>query len=169
MCSRMYLRNVFQKLFGLSDDAARDIKKSLRACGVDVSIRLPCVIEVPHRVEIYDNVSIASYLHVWGNGSVVIGPRTMIASHVAISSATHDPDSPEMYRTLIEAAVVIENDVWIGAHAVIFPGVVVGQHSVIAAGTIVRESVPAFSVVAGVPARIVRRKPVERSISPNDQ
>ena len=53
--------------------------------------------------------------------------------------------------------VVIEDDIWIGANAVILPGVTIGQHSVVAAGAIVTKDVPPHSLVAGVPAKVIRQ------------
>jgi maltose O-acetyltransferase len=133
-------------------------RSSLRFCGKNVAIRSPCVIESAHNVEIGDDVSIASYLHIWGNAGVSIGPRTMIGSHVAITSATHEPDCLDMHNSLIEKRVVIENDVWLGTHCVIFPGVTIGQHSVVAAGSVVRDNVDPFTIVGGIPARLLRKK-----------
>ena len=134
----------------------QSLKRSLACCGTNVSIRQPTVIEVPHRVSIGDGVSIASFVHMWGNSGIEIGSRCMIASHVAITSVTHDPEAERMYGTLVERPVKIGSDVWIGAHAVIFPGVTIGDHAVIAACAMVREDVPAYAVVAGAPARLVR-------------
>lgn len=136
----------------------RKLKRELAFCGEGVSIRQPTIIEVPGNVRIGDHVSIASFVHMWGNGGITIGDRTMIASHVAITSATHDPDSPNMSRTLISDSVDIGTDVWIGSHAVIFPGVTIGSHAVIGAGSIVREDVASDTVVAGAPARPIRSK-----------
>ena len=51
---------------------------------------------------------------------------------------------------------IIEDDVWIGSHCVIVGGVTIGSHSIIAAGAIVLEDVPEYSIVGGVPARIIK-------------
>jgi acetyltransferase-like isoleucine patch superfamily enzyme len=53
--------------------------------------------------------------------------------------------------------VVIGNDVWIGANAVILPGVTIGSHAVVAAGAVVTKDVPGNCIVAGVPAKIIKR------------
>ncbi len=50
--------------------------------------------------------------------------------------------------------IVIEDDVWIGANAVILPGVKIGRHSVVAAGAVVNKDVPSGTLVAGVPATV---------------
>lgn len=123
-------------------------------------IRQPVVIEFPGNVHIDDDVSINAFVHMWGNAGIKIGKRSMIASHVAITSATHDPDSRQMHKSLNTAPVVIENDVWIGAHAVIFPGVTIGEHAVVGAGAVVRADVPAYAVVAGIPAKLIRHKAI---------
>jgi acetyltransferase-like isoleucine patch superfamily enzyme len=52
---------------------------------------------------------------------------------------------------------VIEDDIWIGANAVILPGVTIGQHSVVAAGAIVTKDIPPHSLVAGVPAKVIKQ------------
>ena len=54
------------------------------------------------------------------------------------------------------APIVIEDNVWIGANVAIMPGVTIGKHSVVAAGSVVTTDVPPDSVVAGVPAKVVR-------------
>ena len=62
----------------------------------------------------------------------------------------------DLYSFKSNGQVVIGNDVWIGANAVILPGVTLGNGSVIAAGAIVTRSVPDYAVVAGVPAKVIR-------------
>ena len=53
--------------------------------------------------------------------------------------------------------VSIGNDVWIGANAVILPGITIGRHVVVAAGAVVTKDVPPYSLVAGVPARVIKQ------------
>jgi len=55
------------------------------------------------------------------------------------------------------ARIVIEDDVWIGAHVAILPGVRVGRGAILGAGAVVIKDVPPFAVVAGVPARTIRQ------------
>lgn len=135
-----------------------DLRASLGRCGEGVNLKLPIHIEGRDKVSIGRDASLNPFIHIWGHGGVEIGDRTMIASHVAIISLTHDPDSLHMHASIVAGPVRIANDVWIGAHAVILPGVTIGEHAVIAAGAVVREEVPAYAVAAGVPAQIVRTK-----------
>ena len=132
----------------------RLLKKSHRG----LKIQRPITISHPECVEIGQGVSMAAFLHIWGGGGVKIGDRVLIASHVAIVSETHDPDAHPMNESFVRAPVRIEDDVWIGAHSVIFPGVVLGRGSVVGAGSIVTRDVEPFSIVAGVPAKVLRKR-----------
>jgi len=123
----------------------------------------PFVLFGSQQVEIGNNVSISAFFQLHGMGGVQIGDRVMIASHVAITSLTHDHTALVMYRTGLTKPDVIEDDVWIGAHCVILPGVTIGRGAVIGAGSMVTHDVPPSSVVAGVPARVIRH---DRFIDP---
>ena len=103
-----------------------------------------------------DRVSMAAYVHIWGEGGVSIGSGVMIGSHTAIVSITHDLTLPEMWKTEQLGSVHIADNVWIGAHCVILPGVTIGRGSVVGAGTIVTRSVPANAIVTGVPGAVRR-------------
>lgn len=131
-------------------------RKTVRHAGRNLQIQFPLVVVGGGGVEIGDDVSIAAFVHIWGACGVRIGNRVMIASHVAITSQTHDDAAPVMKESHKSAPVVIEDDVWIGAHSVIFPGIRVGEGAVIGAGSIVNKDIPAFAVAAGVPARVMR-------------
>lgn len=60
-------------------------------------------------------------------------------------------------REHISDPVIIKNQVWIGANAIILPGVIIGQGAVIAAGSVVTENVQAYTLVGGVPAKLIKR------------
>jgi maltose O-acetyltransferase len=124
------------------------------SCGDDVHIQFPAYFADPDRIALGSNVAIAAFVHVWGSGGVTIGNRVLIASHVAISSVTHDHRMATMYGASRCAPVVIEDDVWVGAHAVVLPGLTIGRGAVIGAGSVVTKSVPANAIVMGVPGAI---------------
>ena len=93
-------------------------------------------------------------------GPVHIGNDVILAQNVTVTGLNHnyqDVDVPINHQGISTNCVHIDNDVWIGANAVILPGVSVGKHSVVAAGSIVTRSVPPFSVCAGNPARVVKQ------------
>src|ERR1017187_5516080 len=126
------------------------LKSSLKQCGQNVKFYLPIAIEGAFGVSIGNNVAIAPFLHIWGQGGVSIGNNTIIASHVAISSLTHDPDAIQVDKTLISKSIVIGNNVWIGSHAVIMPGIKIGDGAVIGSGSIVTKDVPENALIMGI-------------------
>ena len=135
----------------------------LKACGHGVRLQQPVTIAQPEQVELGDDVSFAAYVHIWGAGGVCSGARTMIGSHTAISSVTHDYTQPDMYATVVLKPVAIGPDVWIGAHAMIMAGVTIGEGAVIGAGSIVTHDVAPFTIVAGTPARLLKERVVRSS------
>ncbi|MFD0750772.1 acyltransferase [Mucilaginibacter calamicampi] len=85
-----------------------------------------------------------------------IGENVSISQEVMILSADHDPDSPTFAAR--DLAVYIDDYVFIGSRAIIMPGVTVGKGAVVAAGAVVTRSVEPYTIVAGVPARLVRHR-----------
>lgn len=112
------------------------------------------------RVRIGNNVVINGFVHVWGAGGVEIGDDSLIAAHTVITSQTHTVGalkSGQLYRDTIEVRPIrIGANVWIGSNVTILPGVEIGDNSIVAAGAVVTKSVPANTLVAGVPARAIR-------------
>ncbi len=91
-----------------------------------------------------------------GHAAITIGDEVMIAHKVNLVTAGH-PVEPDIRRRFITAApITIESNVWIGAAASIMPGVTIGADAVVAAGAVVTRDVPPATLVAGVPARVVR-------------
>lgn len=95
-------------------------------------------------------------------GSVTIGDDVMMGPGCTIISRDHhfdDVSRPMNTQGLTDdRPVIIEDDVWLGANVTVTAGVRVGRGSVLAAGCVVTRDVPAYSIVAGVPARIVRSR-----------
>lgn len=104
-----------------------------------------------------DDVCVAPGLNLVDDVDIEVGHRVMLSPNVTLTTTGH-PVHPDLRAdgTQFSAPVVVEDDVWIGAHAVVLPGVRVGRGSVVGAGAVVTRDVPAMSVVAGVPARLVR-------------
>ncbi len=136
----------------LNERRIATLKGRFAACGEQVSIQLPVVINNADHLRIGDRVSINAFVHIWALGGVTIGDDTLIASHVAITSLTHDPHA-ELFSASSQARpVVIGRNVWIGTHAVILPGVTIGDGAIIGAGAVVIRDVAPKSMVVGVPA-----------------
>ncbi|WP_431947961.1 acyltransferase [Actinacidiphila sp. bgisy167] len=107
--------------------------------------------------------------HVIASRPVVFGDDVYCGPYVYVTSDNHsydDPHEPIGRQWPRSAPVEIGSGSWLGAGAVILPGARIGRNAVVAAGAIVRGEVPAHSVVAGAPARVVRRWTAERGWEP---
>lgn len=89
-------------------------------------------------------------------GGIEIGDNVLIGQQVVLATLNHDL-TPEARANMTPAPIKIGNDVWIGAHATILSGVTIGNGAVIAAGAVVTKDVPANVVVAGVPAKFLKK------------
>jgi acetyltransferase-like isoleucine patch superfamily enzyme len=117
--------------------------------------------DLPHAgIRIGRDSLVGEYNVIRGQGGVVIGDRVYTSPLVQIVAVNHvfdDPDRSFVEQGITAEGIVIEDDVWIGSGAIICDGVRVGQGAVVAAGAVVTEDVPPHTVVAGVPARVVRK------------
>ena len=102
------------------------------------------------------------YALVYGDGCVRIGDRVLIGNHSLITSTAHTYEGRESIagQPMRHAPVQIGDDVWIGAYVLVEPGVTIGEGAIVGAHSLVRENVPPYAVVAGVPARLLRMREV---------
>jgi acetyltransferase-like isoleucine patch superfamily enzyme len=149
--------------------AGADVVPDQLSMGARSYIATGC--QIRDRLTVGDDCSLNP--HVTTAGTVQIGNGVRIASHAALYGFNHtfdDLDIPIWMQPLTVEGIVVEDDVWIGTHVVVCDGVTIGAHSVIAAGAVVTRDVPPWSVVAGVPARVLRdrrdRKPSSGSRKP---
>ncbi len=92
-----------------------------------------------------------------GHGAIDIADQVMIAPKVSLVTASH-PVEPDKRREYITAApITISENVWICTGATILPGVSIGAGAVVAAGAVVTHDVPPATLVAGVPAKVIRQ------------
>lgn len=113
-------------------------------------------------IRIARRVWLGPYAVIYGHGGVEIGEQTLISMHCSILSSNHGvPPIGKLIRDTPDelGPTKIGRDVWIGANAVILGGVTIGDGAVVAAGAVVNRNVEAGAVVAGVPARVVKRRP----------
>ena len=92
-------------------------------------------------------------------GPVEIGSHVNLAQGITVTALNHnfsDANKRIDEQGVSTSPVTIEDDVWIGANAVILPGVTIGEHCVVAAGAVVTKDVPPHSLVAGVPAKVIK-------------
>jgi acetyltransferase-like isoleucine patch superfamily enzyme len=113
------------------------------------------------KLSIGSNVSIGKSAMLQCIGGITVGNNVMIAHGSQIISAGHritDAGESMRFSGLDIAPIVIEDDVWIGAGAIVLPGVTIGKGSVVAAGAVVTKDVEPDSIVAGIPAALIRKR-----------
>lgn len=94
--------------------------------------------------------------------SVTIGKNCSISHNVRIYTQSRLPDQDfSKTKELKTGDVVIEDNVWIGANVFINPGVTIGENAIVGANSVVAKDVKSFSVVGGVPAKLIRMKKVD--------
>lgn len=123
--------------------------------------------ELGEGLVIGNNVGIAQNCFIQVRGFVSIGSNVMFGPNVSIFSENHgfeNTEIPMIKQATIRKGVVIEDDVWLGTQSVILDGVTIGKGSIVAAGAIVNISVPPYSIVAGVPAKIIKSRIISTEI-----
>lgn len=140
------------------------MRRLCESCGELIDVRELVFLLAPQKLKVGSRVSIHPMCYIDATGGIVLGDDVSIAHGVTIMSTNHSFDNlgvPIRDQAVTVHPVVIGNDVWIGAGAKILAGTRVGNGSVIAAGAVVIRDVEARSVVAGVPARMVKRRAVD--------
>lgn len=129
-------------------------------CFIDVGFR--CI--NPKNVTIGANCSFGHYNKVWAFDKVEFGDYVQTAIGLTIVAGSHETDS---YEPLKNQAVLIEGENWIGANVTIIGGVTVGRGAIIAAGALVTKDIPPYTIVGGVPAKVLKQRiPANSVISP---
>lgn len=116
--------------------------------------------DLPHAgISIGRDCLIGEFNVLRGQGGIQIGDRVYTSPFVQLVAVNHvfvDPHRPFVEQGITAQGIIVEDDVWIGSGAIITDGVHIGRGAVIGAGAVVTDHVLAHTVVAGVPARIVK-------------
>jgi acetyltransferase-like isoleucine patch superfamily enzyme len=139
-------------------------KQQLATLGEDTRISGKILIKNPHKVKIGRHCTFNTGVAIFGQGGVEIGDYVRMSSHASIHTGGLLFDRQDPPYEHYHSAVIIEDAVWIGSHAKLLAGVTVGHHSVVAAGAVVVKDVPPYTVVGGVPAKVIRAIPPKTAI-----
>ena len=114
-------------------------------------------------ISVGDNCNIGIHAHITAINQIIIGnnvltgPRVLITDNAHGKSNMKDANIAPLFRTLhSEGPVIIEDDVWIGEGAMIMPNVHIGKGAIIAANSVVTHDVQAYTIVGGVPAKVIK-------------
>lgn len=140
-------------------------KKRMKYCGKNVYLRGPSSdIKGLNNLSIGDNTSIPKGSTFYcTEAELIIGRNVIFGPKPTIITGDHRTDV--IGKFIIDSkeklpendkAVVIEDDVWAGANVTILKGVTIGRGSIIAAGAVVTKSCPPYSIIGGVPARVLK-------------
>lgn len=170
-------KNTARKLLAQYNALAYDQKKEKSAIlkelfgsmGNNVSVGLPFICDYGRNIHIGTNVSVNMNCTFVDCNRIDIGDNVLIASNVQIYTATHpveladrltpnwNPENGEYFCRTYALPVKIGSGCWIGGGVIILPGVTIGDGSVIGAGSIVTKDIPANCVAVGNPCRIIRQ------------
>jgi acetyltransferase-like isoleucine patch superfamily enzyme len=116
--------------------------------------------DLPHAfIRIGSKSLIGEYNVLRGQGGITIGDRVYLAPLVQLLAVNHvyaDPTRPMIEQGITAEGITVEDDVWIGAGAIVTDGVHIGRGAVVAAGAVVTQDVPPYTVVGGIPARVLK-------------
>lgn len=142
------------------------IKRTMGHCGHNVMIKpSTSIFKGIENIYLSDDIRIARYAVIYTtNAKVYIGSKVEIAPYLKIISGNHRIDAIGHYifdgdvpkRKQDDKDIIIEGDNWIGINVTILQGVTIGRGAVIAAGAVVTKSCPPYSIVGGIPAKVLK-------------
>lgn len=134
------------------------LKQIASSCGTNIDVDKHA--HFTPSLKIGNNSGIGNYCEL--NGPITIGNDVMMGPEVVMYTTRHNDERTDIamrYQGMKERLpIVIGNDVWIGRRVIIMPGVKISDGCIIGAGAVVTKDVPPYCVVAGVPAKIIRRR-----------
>ena len=113
-------------------------------------------VDYPWNISIGNQSSIGEHAWVYGLDKIRIGSHCCIGEDVRLLTGSHDVRSP--YFNLMTKPITVQDNVWIATGAIVLPGVTIGEGAVVAAGAVVTKDVPPWTIVAGNPAKVVKRR-----------
>jgi len=121
----------------------------------------PLLGEPGEGLKVGDNSNIGPGSYIGCSGYIEIGSRVMMGPRISLMGENHvfaRTDIPMKEQGVRREFIKIEDDVWLGVNSTVLAGVTVGRGSIVAAGAVVTADVPPFSIVGGVPARILKSR-----------
>lgn len=136
----------------------RDLMSEITGQKVPDSLRVfpPFYTDFGKNTTFEENVFLNSGCHFQDQGGIHIGQGSLIGHNVVLATVNHALE-PSQDRKNSYDSIVIGKHVWIGSNTTILSGVTIGDWAVVAAGAVVTKDVPAYTVVGGVPAKVLKK------------
>ncbi len=141
--------------------------------GPDVSFAPNVSFRNAERITLGAGTHIGEHSVIWAGdstGRITFGEKCLLAPNVTVTASNYGITQgiPVMDQPKVERDIVIGRDVWLGANVVVTAGVTIGDGAVVGAGAIVTKDLPPNCIAAGVPARVIGRRPEGASAGPAD-
>ena len=135
-----------------------DLFSVLTGREVDKTFRLfpPFYTDCGKNIVVGNNVFINACCKFQDQGGIVIGNGVLIGHNVTLATLNHD-ERPQFRQNIYPKPIKIGDNVWIGSNATILQGVTIGDGAIIGANAVVTKDIPENTIVAGVPAKIIRK------------
>lgn len=151
------------------DEKREILERLLGSIGSNVSVGLPFICDYGRNIHLGTNVTVNMNCTFVDCNTITVGDDTMISSSVQLYTSTHpveaadrlvdgwDPGSGRYRWNTYAKPISIGDRCWLGGGVIVLPGITIGDGSVVGAGSVVTRDVPPDCVVAGNPARVIRR------------
>jgi len=152
-------------LFRFSPRTCNAWRRMLLRCfgakvGHKANIRNSAVITIPWNLSLGDDACIGDHALVYNLGPVTIGDEAIVSQRVHLCAGTHDYSQLDLPLPLLKPPIIIEKQAWVCADAFVGPGVTVGQGAIVGARAVVVKNVEPWAIVAGNPAKFVKRREI---------
>lgn len=135
-------------------------------CADDCNLIPPLFVDNPQNIYMYGNNGLNHATIINRNAKFIMKPNSGAAYGLTVVTGNHAMIVGRLYRTITEEEkpegydedVVVEEDVWIGCNVTLLSGVNIGRGSIVAAGAVVTKSFPPYSIIGGVPAKLIKFK-----------
>ena len=135
-------------------------KKVLKSCGNDVIVKDHCYFGNGERLSVGNRSQLGQNARL--NGCITMGDDCVMGPDVVMMAIGHEFSDRKIPINLQgateEKPIIIGNDCWIGTRVIVLPGVSIGSHSIVAAGAVVTKSFPEYSIIGGVPAKLLKSR-----------
>ena len=132
--------------------------KIFKSCGKKVPfVNRGVIFSCPQNIECGSNVTINPQCYFAAKGGISLGDHVTLSAGAKILSSSLKVENGLIQKRHNHKPVKLGERVWLGAGAMVCPGVTIGENTIIAAGAVVTKDIPANSIAAGIPAKVIRK------------